>query len=210
MKQDVRDALRYFSVHDHPDSFEFLPGSGSVLFSAPHAVLQTRNGLIKQAERYTGMLCRLLNQRYGLPCIYKSRHMKDDANHDAQSPYRDEIRRIIRTYGIRCVLDLHQLSPARSMALCIGTGHGKHLHTMPDAPSLIREAFSAHGLSPITTDDPFSASAPYTVSASAAACGVAALQLEINTALLLENTPTERFESVLSALADAAQNLQRK
>lgn len=210
MKQDVRDALRYFSVHDHPDSFEFLPGCGSVLFSAPHAVLQTRNGVIKQAERYTGMLCRLLNQRYGLPCIYKSRHMKDDANHDAQSPYRDAISQIIKGHGIRCVLDLHQLAPTRPMALCIGTGHGKHTAGMPDAPDMIKNAFLARSLLPVTLDDPFSASAPHTVSASAAACGITALQLEINTALLMENTQTERFETVLAALAEAAQELQRK
>jgi len=210
MKQDVRDALRYFSVHDHPDSFEFLPGYGSVLFSAPHAVLQTRNGVIKQAERYTGMLCRLLNQRYHLPCIYKSRHLKDDANHDAHSAYRDEVARIIKTCGIRCVLDLHQIAPSRPMALCIGTGHGKHLQQMPQAAETVTNAFLSYALSPVTLDDPFSASAPHTVSASAAACGVTALQLEINTALLLENTQTERFESVLAALARSAQELQRK
>lgn len=210
MQQDVRDALRYFSVHDHPDSFEYLSGKGSVLFSAPHAVLQTRNGQIKQAERYTGMLCRLLNQRYGFPCIYKSRHMKDDANHDVQSPYRDEIARLIREEGIRCVLDLHQLSPVRPMALCIGTGYGKHLAGLMDAPEVIRRIFLSHALSPVTTDDPFAASAPHTVSASAASHGVTALQLEINTALLMENTQTERFEIVLSALKEAAEQLQRK
>lgn len=210
MKADVRDALRYFSVHNHPDSFEVLPGKGRVLFSAPHTVLQTRNGCIKQAERYTGMLCRLLNQRYGLPCIYKSRHMKDDANHDAQSPYRDEISRLIREQDFHYVLDLHQLSPARPMALCIGTGNGQHLNISKDAPKLIRCIFESHGLTPVTLDDPFSASSSYTVSASAAARGAVAMQLEINTSLLMENTPTERFESVLTALAQAAQELQRK
>jgi len=210
METDVREALCYFSVHNHPDSFEYLPGKGSVLFSAPHAVLQTRNGHIKQAERYTGMLCRLLNLRYGLPCIYKSRHMADDANHDAVSPYRDEVCRLIRQEGFSYVLDLHQLSPARPMALCIGTGRGKHIASAPDAADLIRRIFKRQGIGPVTMDDPFSASAPYTVSASAAACGAAALQLEINTSLLLENTPAERFESVLTALAQAAQELQRK
>lgn len=210
MEADVRDALRYFSLHNHPDSFEYLSGKGHVLFSAPHAVLQTRNGCIKQAERYTGMLCRLLNQRYGLPCIYKSRHLKDDANHDAQSPYRDEVGRLVRQEGFRYVLDLHQLSPARPMALCIGTGNGRHLAFAKDAPGLIRSIFESHGLAPVTLDDPFAASAPHTVSASAAVQGAAAMQLEINTSLLMENTPTERFESVLAALAEAAQELQRK
>lgn len=209
MEKDVLDALRYFSLHNHPSSFEVLPGRGSVLFSAPHAVLQTRNAQIKQAERYTGMLCRLLNSRYGFPCIYKSRHMQDDANHDLHSPYRDEVCRLIRKEGFRFVLDLHQLSPMRPMALCIGTGYGAHLGDGRYAPDIIRKSFEDRQLSPVTLDDPFAAVNPCTVSATAAAQGVTALQLEINTALVMETSPSQRFEDVLEALADAAFLLER-
>lgn len=209
MEKDVLAALRYFSLHNHPSSFEFLPGKGSVLFSAPHAVLQTRNGQIKQAERYTGMLCRLLNSRYGFPCIYKSRHMQDDANHDLQSPYRDAVCRLIREEGFRCVLDLHQLSPTRPMALCIGTGHGQNLGHFPHAPDRVRSAFEKRLLTPVTLDDPFAAANPCTVSANAAAQGATALQLEINTALVMETSPDQRFEEVLEALAETALLLER-
>lgn len=204
MNGEALEALRYFSDGTHPQSFVTLAGRGPVLVSAPHAVLQTRNGRLKDAERYTGMLCLLLNRRHGLPCIYKSRHLSDDANHDPQSPYRDEVRRLIREEGIRLVLDLHQLSPGRPMALCIGTGRGAHLSDFAQAPQVVREAFSRRGLSPVTLDDPFSAAAPHTVSAAAAEAGAAALQLEINSALLMEDSPGERFADVLEALGEAA------
>lgn len=204
MKTDVQEALRFFSSGDHPSSFEYLPGSGSVLFSAPHAVLQTRNGSIKQAERYTGMLCQLLSSRYGLPCIYKTRHMQDDANHDPRSLYRDALCQYIKEENYRFVLDLHQLAPARPMALCIGTGHGVNLGHTPDAPDVVRRCFEKRHLTPITLDDPFAAAMPYTVSATAARTGAAALQLEINTALVMETSPSQRFEDVLEALAETA------
>lgn len=210
MQPDTREALRYFSVHNHEASFEILPGQGTVLFSAPHAVLQTRNGQIKSAERYTGMLCRLLHQRYGFPCIYKSRHLNDDANFDAHSPYRIALCELAVQQGYRLVLDLHQLAPHRPMALCIGTGRGKNLGSLLHAPEVVRHHFERHGLAPVMLDEPFAAAKPCTVSATAAAHGIAALQLELNTRLLLENTPDERFEDVLAALAEAAQQLNEE
>lgn len=210
MQPDTIQALRYFSVHNHQASYEILPGEGMVLFSAPHAVLQTRNGQIKSAERYTGMLCRLLHQRYGLPCIYKSRHLNDDANHDEQSSYRDALCAFAAQNRIRYVLDLHQLAPSRPMALCIGTGYGQNLGSALHLPGLVRHVFEQAGLTPVTVDDPFAASKAHTVSATAASHGFSALQLEINTRLVLENTPDERFEDVLDALYLIAQTLNQK
>lgn len=193
-------ALCYFTEPDHPASFEILNGDGVVMLSAPHAVLQTRNGRIKQAERYTGMLCRLLNVHARCPCIYKSRHIGDDANHDATSDYRDALCAYAKVQGIRYVLDLHQLAPSRAMALCIGTGLGANLHGKPDAVDVVRDAFEARGLLPVTVDDPFAARMPYTVSATAARAGLVSLQLELNTRLLMETDAQCRFEDVMSAL----------
>ena len=198
MDGEALEALRYFSDETHPQSFVTLAGRGPVLLSAPHAVLQTRSGRLKAAERYTGMLCLLLNRRYDVPCIYKSRHLMDDANHDPASPYRDEVCRLIREEGVRFVLDLHQLRPDRAMALCIGTGWGRHLHAFSNAPDVVRGAFARRGFLPVTLDDPFSA---------AARAGAGAMQLEINSALLMEDSPGERFGDVLAALAEAVDGL---
>ena len=184
MDGEALEALRYFSDATHPQSFVTLAGRGPVLVSAPHAVLQTRSGRLKAAERYTGMLCLMLNRRHDVPGIYKARHLMDDANHDPSSPYRNEVCRLIREGGIRCVLDLHQLRPDRSMALCIGTGRGRHVRAFEGAPDVVRIAFMRRGLSPVTLDDPFSAAAAHTVSATAARMGAMAMQLEINSALL--------------------------
>ena len=206
MDGEALEALRYFSDATHPQSFVTLAGRGPVLVSAPHAVLQTRSGRLKAAERYTGMLCLMLNRRHDVPGIYKARHLMDDANHDPSSPYRNEVCRLIREGGIRCVLDLHQLRPDRSMALCIGTGRGRHVRAFEGAPDVVRSAFMRRGLSPVTLDDPFSAAAAHTVSATAARMGAMAMQLEI--ALLMEDSPGERFGDVLAALAEAVDGLR--
>lgn len=199
---EVERALAYFTDPHHLSSFELLPGAGRVLLSAPHAVLQTRGGRIKQAERYTGMLCRLLNAHAGCPCIYKSRHLGDDANYDSVSDYRDALCAYASSYSIRYVLDLHQLAPSRPMALCIGTGRGRNLNGDERAVLVLRNAFSIRRLIPVTLDDPFAALREHTVCATAAGLGVAALLLELNTGLLIEGEGS-RFMDVMDALYDA-------
>ncbi len=204
MNQEAMELLEYFfDMVEHPESFVLLEGKGRVMLSAPHAVLQTREGRLKQAERYTGMLCLLLNRHERVPCIYKSRNMDDDANYDPWSPYRDALCGYLQSHEIRCVLDLHQLSPNRPMALCIGTGQGAHLNGLAEAVSCVRNAFECFGLSPVTLDDPFSASRPYTVSAVVARMGIPSLLLELNSALLMEDSARERFSDVYAALRAA-------
>ncbi|MEG2317069.1 MAG: hypothetical protein RSC91_12665, partial [Clostridia bacterium] len=133
-------------------------------------------------------LCLMLNERTGCPCVMKTRHLCDDANHDPQSDYRDALCTYVRSHGIHTVLDLHQLAPERPMALCIGTGRGRNLHGNERLVPLVRECFMARGLGEITVDEPFAAMNPHTVAADAAErCSVPALQLELNTSLLLNN-----------------------
>lgn len=144
MDGEALEALRYFSDATHPQSFVTLAGRGPVLVSAPHAVLQTRSGRLKAAERYTGMLCLMLNRRHDVPVIYKARHLMDDANHDPSSPYRMEVCRLIREGGIRCVLDRTSSGPTVP-ALCIGTGRGRHVRAFEGAPGRVRSALHASG-----------------------------------------------------------------
>ncbi len=210
LEAQIAQALAYFSDQEHPRSFELLKGDGPVMLSAPHAVLQTRNGTLKYAERFTGMLCLLLNQRLNVPVLYKTRNMGDDANRDPHSPYRDAACAYVRECGIRFFLDLHQLAPERPMDLCICTGKGQNLAGQEALPKEAARIFEGHGLAPITLDDPFDASSPHTVSATVArVCGIPALQLELNTRLLMAECPQYRFAGVLSALEELICTLRR-
>ncbi len=209
-EQQIDRELAFFTSEEHTASFELLPGAGRVMLSAPHAVLQTRNGRIKCAERFTGMLCRLAHARTGCPVIYKTRHLQDDANYDPQSDYRDELCRYIRESGVSLLLDLHQLAPARPMALCIGTGRGAHLLGRDELTEDIALAFVSAGFGPITVDEPFAALGEHTVSHTVATrCGIPALQLELNTALLMQGTTAYRFADVLDTLCRLVQRLAR-
>ena len=210
MEQQIRNALAYFSNVDHTDSFELMEGTGAVLLSAPHATLQTRNGSLKYAERFTGMLCRMLHERIGYSVIYKTRHLHDDANFDPESDYRDAMCRFINLRGIRYVLDLHQMKPERETELCIGTGCGKNLLGQSTLAQAAAGCFQRHGVRSVTVDDPFTACFPHTVCATVAArCAVPALLLELNTRLLMQGDEAYRFPQILDALCELTDMLDR-
>lgn len=211
LEQQIDHALAYFTDHEHPHSFELLPGVGKVLISAPHAVLQTRDGSSKCAERFTGMLCLLLHERLDCPVIYKSRHLCDDANHDRRSDYRDALCSHVRQQSIQYVLDLHQLSPERPMELCLCTGKGRNLLGQEGLVASIQHCFGAHGICKSTIDDPFDASSPYTVSSTVAKhCGIPAIQLELNTRLLMGGYSEYCFSRVLCSLSDCIDALNQR
>ena len=203
LEEQIDRSLAYFTNPRHESSFELLPGEGCVMVSAPHAVLQTRCGNLKWAERYTGMLCQLLHSRLNCPVIYKTRHLGDDANHDPVSGYRDAVCDHARRHGLRFLLDLHQLAPERPMDLCVCTGKGRHLMGDTRLVETVGDCFRRQGILRITADDPFDASSPHTVSATASArCGIPSVQLELNTRLLMKESEAYCFVRVLDALAE--------
>ncbi|MDD3213947.1 MAG: N-formylglutamate amidohydrolase [Eubacteriales bacterium] len=210
-EQQIDRALAYFTDEEHLCSYELLDGTGGILISAPHAMLQTRNGSVKSAERFTGMLCRLMHERIGCPVIYKTRHLRDDANHDPVSDYRDALCRYVKQHDIRLVLDLHQMKPERKTDVCVGTGHGRNLMGHSEIANAVVDVFHNRGLKTITIDDPFPATGPNTVSATVAArCRVPAIQLELNTRLLMNGYDDYCFVGVLDALCSFTQHLNRQ
>ncbi len=210
-EQQIDRALAYFTDEEHLCSYELLDGTGNMLISAPHAMLQTRNGSIKSAERFTGMLCRMMHDRIGCPVIYKTRHLRDDANHDPVSDYRDALCRYVKQHNTGFVLDLHQMKPERDTDVCIGTGYGRNLMGKTDLTGIVLDAFRERGVKRISVDDPFPAIGPNTVSATVASrCHVPAIQLELNTRLLMNGYDDYCFVRVLDALCDLTQHLNHK
>ena len=207
-EQQLDRALAYFTDEDHKASFEILSGTGSVMFSAPHAVLQTRNGTNKAAERYSGILCKILNEEYKYPVIYKTRHLMDDANYDEISDYREALCRFLKKNTIRYLIDLHQLNPDREMDICVGTGYGKNIFGKRELVDIVRDCFLPNGIRNITVDDPFPAANPHSVCATVAqCCDIPAIRLEINSKLLIQGSDGYRLSSVIQSLHELADKL---
>ena len=210
-EQQLDKALAFFTDEDHKASFEILNGTGAVMFSAPHSVLQTRHGSNQAAERYSGILCKLLHDEYNYPVIYKTRHLGDDANHDSVSDFREALCRYINRNDIKFLIDLHQLKAEREMDVCVGTGFGKNIFGETELLDLVKNCFIPNGIKNITVDVPFAAENPNSVcSTIASCCEIPAIQLEINSNLLIQGSEGYCLRNVIKSIHDLAEQLNAR
>lgn len=204
MNYSIDKFYQYF-CEQHTHSFELSEGSGVVMFSAPHSVEQTRMGKIKPAERFTGVLCKMLNEA-GFPVIYKTANCGDDANFDMQSPYKAALCHYVKTHGVKMVVDLHQLAPARKVAINLGTANFRNTYDVTCA-EMVQNLFVEADVGEVRIDYPFKGSKPYTVSSFVRnACGIQTIQIEINSKLLCLQQP-DVLISVFNALKACALQL---
>lgn len=206
-KKTYKKNVKYF-LKNHKASYEILTGTCPVMISAPHSVFQTRNGERKPAEPYTGALAKMLHNELSCPVICKTRNLKDDANYDKNSPYKNDLAKYVQQNGIKCVIDLHQLSHSRNVMIDIGTNRMKNLNNNWELLNIILEAFSKRNLGILQIDEPFAASGEYTVSAFiSSSCDIPCVQLEINSRLLRPAFFNIKVRKVYEALVEIIQNL---
>lgn len=175
-----------FIKDKHDESFLVKDGKiKSVLFSCPHAVKQFRKGNIKCAEPETGVIGMIINKLFQYSLFLKTSFQNDDANYDSSSSYKDELVDYIKKNNVRCVLDLHMLSPSRKMDVNIGIANYLNFPNKKVIDAIL-DIFDKNGFHIVTIDNPFGAFYPYTVSSFVHnKNGIDTLQIEMNSNLLV-------------------------
>ena len=182
-------------------SFEIELGTLPIILSAPHSVSQIRLGNYKKGEYRTGVIVKLLHQLTGCYSIYKTKNVGDDANFDQNNVYKDELIKIIRSHHIRCLFDVHIMSPEREHMVDIGTGKGENVKNNSLITKKAKQAFIDNGITNVEVDKLFPASFPYTVSSHIAReCGIDCLQFEINWQLLDTSQTLDNFMAVMKSM----------
>ena len=105
--------------------FTYQPGTIPVLLSAPHGAAHRRNGRLKVEDEYTAAFVRLVAAETGSHIIYTRYQSDTDPNWDRQTPYKEQLRQIIREHQIAFVLDIHGMSNRHKIGLAVGTINGR-------------------------------------------------------------------------------------
>ena len=191
----IETELGRFSTHDYrglPDvpAHQIVPGTLPVIFSAPHAVSQLREGRIKPSDDYTGALALAAARIAGCHAIVASRYDDCDPNYDplSECTYKQALVEHVRTRGIRLVIDVHGVPSASPCAIEIGTADGATEGPLPGIGARAKALFEER-LTPylakydkrIALNERYGARGGNTVTRTLAReCGIAALQLEIS------------------------------
>jgi hypothetical protein len=208
--------LPRFQSQDFQDSFLSYIGEGQVIVSAPHSVEQTRENVIKYGEPHTGVLAILLHERLNCHTIIKTRNCGDDANFDdfIDCKYKQFIDAYVKKHGIKFLIDLHMMSPAKEELIDIGRGgFDKKANILGrlDLADFIKKSFENKGFSSVVYDYPFDATPPGTVSATISReCIIPCFQIEFNTRLLRYDYDECRYEDVFETLCDIIKKLNEE
>lgn len=145
-----------------------------VLLSAGHAVTHFRHGAPKRADIGTGGLAELLAERVGAHAITSTGIAMTDPNYDPHGTFKDHLLDL--ACRVEAVVDLHGMTDGYGPDVCLGSGA---LPALADGLIVVfRAELEVAGFF-VTVDDPFLADRPTTVTSTAQAAGVPALQLEI-------------------------------
>lgn len=191
--------------------FEHIPGSLPVLLSAPHGAVHTRTGKLKYEDEYTAGFCRLIAEMTGVHVLYACRMSGTDPNWYPDVPYKQTLKRVVKTAGIRFVLDLHGASSRHDFGLALGTIAGKSCPGQRDAilAALRDSGFSEdrQGLERLDVDHAFKGAGGVhheTVTRFAwQKLGVAAAQVELNAHLrIASRKPDASLPGAFSGIPD--------
>lgn len=186
-------------------SFKTVLGSSPILLSCPHSVNQFRNGKLKEREKYSGALAKLLQQLTDTHLIYKSFNDGLDDNYDYHTPYKKEIGKIIKENKIDLVIDIHGMVSSyeplfRGYHIEIGTNNLKNLLDKPHIRDLSLNKFKEYGIVPVVADQFFKASRPYTISKYVADnYSTSAFQIEITSDYRNPTNSIEKFNLLIEA-----------
>lgn len=191
-------------------NFALLNGDKKILLSAPHAVEQTRDGKIKFAEPETALIALYLNS-FGYPAIIKTTNENDDANHDVDCLYKNNLLQYCKSNNIKFIVDLHQLSPKRDMDFCLGTGdfNNKNLANKSYLLNNITEEISKSQFN-YKINYPFAAAGLGTISGYMSNQNFSSIQIEINSNLVSSYCNAKFFDEVCKLIKNIVLSIEKE
>lgn len=101
--------------------FRQISGEVPVLISAPHACAHLRDGVEKMGEEYTAAIACMVAKNTGCSAIYTVCKSSEDPNWQKTGEYKTAIQKIVRSKGIRFLIDIHGMTNRHHMGVAIGS-----------------------------------------------------------------------------------------
>ena len=180
------------------DNFLVKLGSLPVILSAPHAVSQKREGIIKPADLKTGGIVEFISEEINCFGITRTCNLGDDPNfyNDGVSlKYKQEILRLINKYQIKLLLDIHGCSNKHGFDIEIGTNDFKNVKVR-ECVFIVEKYLATIGI--VSVDRVFKSAKEATVSSYVhAKSGISCIQIEISNEIRMNAGKVKNFILVL-------------
>lgn len=157
-------------------------GGVPLLFSAPHATKQVREGDTKEEDQGTGGLAEVLARLTTSTYVAMGGSQTGDPNWDIIHPYKDHIKSLQELYGLGVLFDLHGIGPetVEKTGAHIGVGLGP---SPSPASGFIAQSMKSRGeqigIEVRVGNSSFAALRTNSITATATRNGLIAVQLEL-------------------------------
>lgn len=180
-------------------NYKIILGGIPILFSAPHAVKQIRNGNVKNQDAMTGGLVEYLASHLNAFGITRVANLEDDPNFYNEGislEYKNQILKLIEENNIKLLIDIHGCKDTHGFDIEIGTNKGKNINFDSDVLGIFANSFSEVGL--VSVDTLFMASREETVSCYVHnTLDIVCLQIEISSKIRFDEERLLQFVRVL-------------
>jgi gamma-glutamylcyclotransferase (GGCT)/AIG2-like uncharacterized protein YtfP len=197
-----------FSVKETLGSIH-VRGVTPTLVTAPHACAHVRMNRLKSQETFTGPLAVIIHSITESHALYAHRASQIDPNFYDESPFKKQIARIVKQFGIRFVLDIHGTSTAKTGDLFPGVGLDKEFLLGNESLfDRLVDGSDRFGIR-LGSSRVFSASRQMTVTKFVARkLGIPGMQIEISQELRTPEKFPKRFDNLVRFLADFLSGLE--
>lgn len=190
------EANDYHGEKGEGANYQVILGEVPVLVSAPHAVCQIRNGVVKERDGMTGGIVEYLCEELGVFGVTRLWEDGDDPNYaeDERSvAYREEIAKLVKEHNIKWVFDIHGCLDKHGFDMDMGINDGQNVACGKEEIERLAENWRQRGVD-ARIDEKFMARRPYTVSNFVhRETGVNCVQLELNGRVRMSGEGFEKF-----------------
>lgn len=147
------------------NNFKIINGTIPIILSAPHAVKQNRNGIIKEEDKLTGAIVEYLCMKTGANGIIRTCNCDDDPNYENKGKslkYKETILNIAKQRNIKLLMDIHGCTNKHGFEIEFGTNYGENVNHDNTYLEIFEKEFSKIGK--VSIDKKFMAKNEGTVS----------------------------------------------
>lgn len=183
------------------EKYRVLSGSVPVLLSAPHSVNQLRGDDVRDAEKYTGGLARLLATATNSFAIFQL-FTHADPNTDNENYYKNGIINLVNEYGIKLLIDIHSSQFIDDTDVDIVTNNRQTLRGHDELINKLEDLGIKYNITFDEMNEPNKEKENEIIFVTSLTCSIPAIRLVINNKRLDFNNGDEKINNIIKLLSE--------
>ena len=191
-------------------NFTIVPGTSSVMLSAPHSYTHKRKGKLKSRDMGTLTIAKMLKSLTNAHIIYTNKKINYDPNYDKNNSYQNSLSKYIKKNNIKYLIDIHGSKKRKNFDLEIGTNNFKNINNDKQLLLDIKNIMKNHSMKYIRVDKIYKSSNNTICNQINTKNKITTLQFEISKKYREVKNTSRNYKKIINTLIDIIMYLERR